>query len=72
MFNLEDSTVSHSFSHAPSEEGQALKRYAAENVFEIASCPHDWLFPHFWGTETGWLCLLVFKQSNAAVVVQRS
>ena len=28
-----------------SEEGQRLSTYAAENVFELPSCPHDWLFP---------------------------
>ena len=28
------------------EEGKHLQAWAAENVFEIESCPHDWLFPH--------------------------
>lgn len=27
------------------DEGQDLHDWAAENVFEIESCPHDWLFP---------------------------
>ena len=27
------------------EEGQRLYDWARENVFEIASCPHSWLFP---------------------------
>jgi sterol 3beta-glucosyltransferase len=27
------------------EEGRELHAWAAENVFEIESCPHDWLFP---------------------------
>ena len=26
------------------EEGKALKDYAAANIFELPSCPHDWLF----------------------------
>lgn len=28
------------------EKGQALKDYAATNVLELSSCPHEWLFPH--------------------------
>jgi sterol 3beta-glucosyltransferase len=27
------------------ETGKALAEYAAANVFELDSCPHDWLFP---------------------------
>jgi sterol 3beta-glucosyltransferase len=27
------------------DEGKHLHAWAAENVFEIESCPHDWLFP---------------------------
>lgn len=27
------------------EEGKKLHAWAEENVFEIESCPHDWLFP---------------------------
>jgi sterol 3beta-glucosyltransferase len=27
------------------DEGKHLYAWAAENVFEIESCPHDWLFP---------------------------
>lgn len=27
------------------DEGQALYDWAAENVFELDACPHDWLFP---------------------------
>merc|ERR1711865_966192 len=26
-------------------EGKALKEYAAKNVIELSSCPHEWLFP---------------------------
>jgi sterol 3beta-glucosyltransferase len=28
------------------DEGKRLHAWAEENVFEIESCPHDWLFPH--------------------------
>lgn len=28
------------------EAGKALAKYAAENIIELQSCPHDWLFPH--------------------------
>jgi sterol 3beta-glucosyltransferase len=28
------------------EEGKRLYAWAEANVFEIDSCPHDWLFPH--------------------------
>jgi sterol 3beta-glucosyltransferase len=27
------------------DEGKQLHKWAEENVFEIESCPHDWLFP---------------------------
>ncbi len=27
------------------DEGKRLHAWAEENVFEIQSCPHDWLFP---------------------------
>ncbi len=27
------------------DEGKRLHTWAEENVFEIESCPHDWLFP---------------------------
>ena len=27
------------------EQGQVLQAWAKDNVIEIDSCPHDWLFP---------------------------
>ena len=27
------------------QEGELLYAWSVENVFEINSCPHDWLFP---------------------------
>jgi len=27
------------------EAGKTLAKYAAENIFELQSCPHEWLFP---------------------------
>lgn len=41
------------------EEGKRLYTWAEENVFEIESCPHDWLFPQ---------CAAVFQEGHLDMI----